>query len=195
MIRQAWLTLPSCFASSSTPTLLRMIFSSLIIVSSHRSDTQCLRSETTPTIVACGYRILAALGALARCYQYECRAIDLHLEPGAAILALIDFAEIAVAAEAVLEAGGAGDAIFRQCFTPVVPFLNQRIAHGKAMAADRGTTIGTDTDLRKTRDLAGEPLGLFANGAVRHDVFAEPDPEALIGRNLAAGHDDLEGPS
>src|SRR5512143_1222229 len=42
MIRQAWLTLPSCFASSSTPTLLRMIFSSL------RSDTQCLRSETTP---------------------------------------------------------------------------------------------------------------------------------------------------
>ena len=33
MIRQAWLTLPSCFASSSTPTLLRMIFSSLVIVS------------------------------------------------------------------------------------------------------------------------------------------------------------------
>ena len=48
MIRQAWLTLPSCFASSSTPTLLRMIFSSLVIVSSPRSDTQCLRSETTP---------------------------------------------------------------------------------------------------------------------------------------------------
>src|SRR5512133_843607 len=48
MIRQAWLTLPSCFASSSTPTLLRMIFSSLVIVSSPRSDTQCLPSETTP---------------------------------------------------------------------------------------------------------------------------------------------------
>src|SRR5512147_1250235 len=48
MIRQAWLTLPSCFASSSTPTLLRMIFSSLVIVSSPRSDTRCLRSETTP---------------------------------------------------------------------------------------------------------------------------------------------------
>src|SRR5512132_3787273 len=48
MIRQAWLTLPSCFASSSTPTLLRMIFSSLVIVSFPRSDTQCLRSETTP---------------------------------------------------------------------------------------------------------------------------------------------------
>ena len=46
--RQAWLTLPSCFASSSTPTLLRMIFSSLVIVSSPRSDTQCLPSETTP---------------------------------------------------------------------------------------------------------------------------------------------------
>src|SRR5512142_2641699 len=48
MIRQAWLTLPSCFASSSTPTLLRMIFSSLVIMSSPRCDTQCLRSETTP---------------------------------------------------------------------------------------------------------------------------------------------------
>src|SRR5512134_3684073 len=48
MIRQAWLTLPSCFANSSTPTLLRMIFSSLVIVSSPRSDTECLRSETTP---------------------------------------------------------------------------------------------------------------------------------------------------
>src|SRR6266536_3545743 len=48
MIRHAWLTLPSCFASSSTPTLLRMIFSSLVIVSSPRFDTQCLRSETTP---------------------------------------------------------------------------------------------------------------------------------------------------
>ncbi len=66
---------------------------------------------------------------------------------------LIDFLEIAVAAEAVLEAGGAGDAIFRQCFTPVVPFLNQRIANGEAMAADGGTTIGTDADLRKARDL------------------------------------------
>src|SRR5512132_4498405 len=41
-------TLPSCFASSSTPTLLRMIFSSLVIVSSPRFDTRCLRSETTP---------------------------------------------------------------------------------------------------------------------------------------------------
>ena len=38
MIRRAWLTLPSCFASSSTPILLRMIFSSLVIVSSPRSE-------------------------------------------------------------------------------------------------------------------------------------------------------------
>jgi hypothetical protein len=42
------------------------------------------------------------------------RAIDLHCGP-----TLIDFFEIAVAAAAVLEARGAGDAIFRQCFTPV----------------------------------------------------------------------------
>src|SRR5512134_1402719 len=108
---------------------------------------------------------------------------------------LIDFAEIAVPAEAVLEAGGAGDAIFRQGFAPIVPFLNQRSANGEPMAADGGTTIGTDADLRKARDLAGEPLGFFADGAVRHDVFAEPDAEALIGRNLAASQNDFERPT
>jgi hypothetical protein len=55
------------------------------------------------------------------------------------------------------------------------------------MAADGGTTIGTDADLRKARDLTGKPFGFFANGAVRHYVLAEPDPEALVGGNLAAG--------
>src|SRR5512132_4413070 len=109
--------------------------------------------------------------------------------------ALIDSAEIAVPAEAALEARGAGDAVFRQGFTPIVPFLNQRIANGEAMAADGGTTIGADADRRKTRDLAGKPLGFFTNGAVGHDVFAEPDAEALIGRNLAASQDDFERPS
>src|SRR3712207_5034456 len=34
MILQAWLTLPSCLASSSSPTLPRMIFCSRVIVSS-----------------------------------------------------------------------------------------------------------------------------------------------------------------
>ena len=120
--------------------------------------------------------------------------MDLHMQqPSHA--RLIDFPEIAVPAEAVLEAGGAGDAIFRQGFAPIVPFLNQRIANGEPMAADGGTTIGTDADLRKARDLAGEPLGFFADGAVRHDIFAEPDAEALIGRNLAASQNDFERPT
>ena len=112
------------------------------------------------------------------------------LEPWIAhsgVRTLSDFPEIAVPAEAVLEAGGAGDAIFRQCFTPVVPFLNQRIANREAIAADRGTAIGSDADLRKARDLAGKLFGLLADGAVRHDVFAEADPQALVGRNFAPG--------
>jgi hypothetical protein len=33
---QAWLTLPSCLASSSSPTLARMIFCSVVMVSSNR---------------------------------------------------------------------------------------------------------------------------------------------------------------
>jgi hypothetical protein len=54
MIRQAWLTLPSCFASSGTPTLLRMIFSSLVIVSSPRCDTpMSTLGDDTSTIASC----------------------------------------------------------------------------------------------------------------------------------------------
>ena len=34
MILQAWLTLPSCLASSNRPTLLRITFWSLVIVGS-----------------------------------------------------------------------------------------------------------------------------------------------------------------
>ena len=48
------LTLPSCFANSSTPTLLRMIFSSLVIVSSPRSDTpMSTLGDDTPTTPTC----------------------------------------------------------------------------------------------------------------------------------------------
>ena len=36
IILQAWLTLPSCLASSSSPTLARMIFCSVVMVSSNR---------------------------------------------------------------------------------------------------------------------------------------------------------------
>src|SRR5215831_7625010 len=35
IILQAWLTLPSCLASSSRPTLARMIFCSVVMVSSN----------------------------------------------------------------------------------------------------------------------------------------------------------------
>jgi hypothetical protein len=61
MIRQAWLTLPNCLASSSTPTLLRMIFSSLVmsIVSSLRFSISTLGDDTpaTPTCQSWSKRI------------------------------------------------------------------------------------------------------------------------------------------
>lgn len=51
MIRQAWLMLPCRFASSSTPTLLRMIVSSLVIVTFPRSVTPIsARGDDTPSI-------------------------------------------------------------------------------------------------------------------------------------------------
>jgi hypothetical protein len=53
MIRQAWLTLPNCLASSRSPTLLRMIFLSLVmsVVSSLRFSISTLGDDTpaTPT--------------------------------------------------------------------------------------------------------------------------------------------------
>ena len=52
-----------------------------------------------------------------------------------------DLFEVAVAAEAVLEAGRAGDAVLDQRAAAVVPFLNQRLAHGQAVAPDRRAPI------------------------------------------------------
>src|SRR5690242_8705897 len=47
MILQAWLTLPSCFANSSTPTLPRMIFCSRVIAGS-----TCVGPASTPRLPA-----------------------------------------------------------------------------------------------------------------------------------------------
>jgi len=43
---QAWLTLPSCLASSSSPTFARMIFCSVVMVSSNRRGG-ALRNSTS----------------------------------------------------------------------------------------------------------------------------------------------------
>ena len=40
--------------------------------------------------------------------------------------------EISMPTEAILEAARARYAVRDQCFTPIVPFLNQRFAHGAA---------------------------------------------------------------
>src|SRR5271156_6199231 len=49
IILQAWLTLPSCLANSSSPTLARMIFCSLVIVGVlSKRRGRALRTPTTP---------------------------------------------------------------------------------------------------------------------------------------------------
>src|SRR5215470_14951416 len=66
---------------------------------------------------------------------------------------LADLREVALSAQAILEAGRALDTILDQRFASIVPFLDQSLAHAEAMALERGASIGTDADLRKARDL------------------------------------------
>src|SRR5262245_1709441 len=44
--------------------------------------------------------------------------------------------EVAVPAEASLEAARTGDTVRDQRFTPIIPFLNQRLAHAEPVTAD-----------------------------------------------------------
>jgi hypothetical protein len=43
-----WLTLPSCLASSSSPTLARMIFCSVVMVSSNAAEAGRYATPTAP---------------------------------------------------------------------------------------------------------------------------------------------------
>src|SRR5882757_7664572 len=75
--------------------------------------------------------------------------------------------EIAVPTEPTLEAAGARHTVLDQCFAPVVPFLNQRLAYAKPVTLDGGASIGTHTDLREARDLPGHLLRLLAGAPFR----------------------------
>src|SRR5580658_2151706 len=103
-----------------------------------------------------------------------------------------DLVEIAVTAEAIFEAARPGDAVLHERFAAVVPFLNQRIAGGEAVAADGGAAVGAGADLREARDLARQRLGLRARAAFGRHIFAEADAQAFLGRYFPPGEDDLE---
>ena len=74
--------------------------------------------------------------------------------------------EVAVAPEAVLEAGRAVDAIEDQRLASVVPFLDQRLAYGQAVALDGGATIGAYANLREPRDVLRQLFGFAAGAAL-----------------------------
>ena len=85
---------------------------------------------------------------------------------------LPDLLEVAVPAETVLEARRSGYAVFDQRLAAVVPFLNQRLAHGEPVALDGGPAIGAYANLREARDLLREFLRLLPRAAFRGDVLA-----------------------
>src|SRR5579883_1668177 len=83
-----------------------------------------------------------------------------------------NFGEITVTTETILEAGGTRDTIGDESFTAVVPFLDQGLANAEAVAANGRTAVGTDADLRKSRYLIGQGLGLGARRALWRDILA-----------------------
>src|ERR1700704_3724434 len=75
--------------------------------------------------------------------------------------------EIAVPTKPTLEAAPARHTLPAQCFAPVVPFLNQRLAYAKPVTLDGGASIDTHTDLREPRDLPGHLLRLLTGAPFR----------------------------
>jgi hypothetical protein len=56
--------------------------------------------------------------------------------------------EIAVPSEPIPETSCARHTVRDQCLAPVVPFLNQRLAHAKTVTFDGGASIGAYADER-----------------------------------------------
>src|SRR2546426_12216444 len=106
-----------------------------------------------------------------------------------------NFAEVAVPTKPGFEAARTGHAVRDQRFAPVVPFLNQRLAHAKPVTPDGGAPIGTHANLREAGDLAGELLRLRTGAALGGDVFAQPDRQALLGGHFSPRENDLERPA
>src|SRR5262249_42327084 len=103
-----------------------------------------------------------------------------------------NFVEVAVATEAVLEAARARHTIRDQRFAPVVPFLDQRLAHAEPVTPDGGAPIGAHANLRKARHPARDPPPLPPRASLGSDVFAQADVQALLRRHLASRQNDLQ---
>src|SRR5262249_48903576 len=103
-----------------------------------------------------------------------------------------NFVEVAVTTEAVLEAARTCDAVRDERFAPVVPFLNQRLAHAEPVALDGGASIGTHANLREACDLPCELLRLRPGASLRADIFAQADVQALLRRYFPPRQDDLQ---
>src|SRR5262249_52646203 len=103
-----------------------------------------------------------------------------------------NFVEVAVTTKAVLEAARTCDAVRDERFAPVVPFLNQRLAHAEPVALDGGASIGTHANLREACDLPCQLLRLRPRAPLGGDIFAQADAQALLRGHFPPGQDDLQ---
>src|SRR5260370_22102609 len=106
-----------------------------------------------------------------------------------------NFVEVAVPTQPGFEGARSGNAVRDQRFAPVIPFLNQRLAHAKPMAPDGGAPIGAHANLREAGDFARELLRLRTGAALGGDVFAQADGQALFCRHFSPGENDFERPA
>ena len=96
-------------------------------------------------------------------------------------------------AKPVLETARSGDTVFDQRFASVIPFLDKRLAHGKAMALDGGAPVGAHADLWKAGDLLRKFFCLCASASLGSDVFAQTNIQAFFCWYFSPGEDDFQG--
>src|SRR6266699_1686555 len=100
--------------------------------------------------------------------------------------------EIAVAALALRKARGARGAFALEHRRGRGPFRPQAVALAEAFLKQDRAPVGTHACLREPGDLVRQRLGDLAGLARRRQALAQADAQALLGRNLAAGQNDVE---
>src|SRR5690348_4132033 len=104
-----------------------------------------------------------------------------------------DLVEVAVAAEAALEAVGTRDTVRDQRFAPVVPLLDQPLADAEPVALDCRAPISTHAHLREACDRPCQLLRFLPGATLGCEVLAQAYAQALLRRHLSPSKDDLEG--
>src|SRR5262249_28182576 len=97
-----------------------------------------------------------------------------------------NFVEVAVTTEAVLEAARARHTVRDERFAPVVPFLDQRLAHAEPVTLDGGASIGAPANLPEARDLP-RPLLPLRPGSARRPPLGAPYSHKPMFRHSSAG--------